>query len=156
MKHTIVPNTLFDTLLPQLSESELKIYLTIIRQTFGWRNKKTKKRKTRDRITHNQFVKKTGLSRRVISTTIDTLVKRNLIRVSDYDNYALVTPQRRKGKSYLYYEVIHKPVQNVTPTSAANTYKPVQNPYHNKKNYTKESITKGKNGGLQAISNYLI
>ena len=78
---TPVPNSVFDDYLPKLSDAELKIYLIIIRQTLGWQQKKTGKRKIRDRITHSQFVKKAGLSKRVISKTIQSLINKSLILV---------------------------------------------------------------------------
>ena len=42
---TAVPNILFDFYLSNLKETELKVLLTIIRQTLGWVDYKTKKRK---------------------------------------------------------------------------------------------------------------
>ena len=53
---TPVPNILFDALLPTLTESELKVLLVIIRQTYGWFDFKTKKRKQRDWISYSQFI----------------------------------------------------------------------------------------------------
>lgn len=104
MKYTTpVPNVVFDRHLPTLTESELKILLIIIRQTYGWADKRTGGRKTRDRITHSQFVMKTGLSRRVISKAINNLVLKELISITDYQGTHLHTTLNRKGKSFLLY-----------------------------------------------------
>ena len=150
---TPVPNSVFDVHLPQLSDAELKIYLIVIRQTLGWHYKKTGRRKQRDRITHSQFVKKSGLSRRVISRTIQSLINRSLIIVTDYQFSKLLSPKLRKGKSYLYYEVIHKPMQMTVPTYAPNKPKPMHQTTYNKRKLSKETITKGKsveNCGLRS------
>lgn len=156
MKHTTpVPNRFFDILLSKLTESEIKVYLTIVRQTLGWKGKYKKTRKQRDRITHSQFVTKTGLSRRIISSTINSLVVKELIKVTDYDFNVLNIPQSRKGKSYLYYEVIHKPMQNDVSTCAKSLHKPVKKGAYNKRKLSKETITKGNSCGLTPITNYL-
>ena len=60
---TQVPNILFDLHLPSLTESELKILLIIIRQTYGWIDRYTGKRKLQDRISHSQFITKSGLTK---------------------------------------------------------------------------------------------
>lgn len=146
---TPVPNMVFDIHLPTLSDSELKVYLIIIRQTLGWKYKN--KRKERDRITHSQFVKKTGLSRRVISKTIQTLINRHLILVTDYQFNKLLSPQSRKGKSYLYYQLIHKPMQLTTSTYEGNEHEPMHQTTHNKRKLSKETITKGKTCGLDYL-----
>ena len=53
---TQVPNFIFDICLSQLTEAELKVLLVVIRQTLGWLDKLTGKRKSRDRITISQFI----------------------------------------------------------------------------------------------------
>lgn len=128
------------------------MYLIIIRQTLGWQQKKTGKRKQRDRITHSQFVKKSGLSKRVISKTIQSLINKTLILVTDYEYNKLLSPMSRQGKSYLYYEVIHKPLHLTTSTSARNAPKPMHQTTYNKRKLSKETITKEKNCGL--LSDY--
>ena len=105
---TQIPNVLFDKHLPNLTESELKILLIILRQTNGWRAPKGNGRKTRDRITSNQFQSKTGLCRRVVSKAIQSLIDKNLIAVTDYEGNLLSSPKQRTGKSYLYYQPVHE------------------------------------------------
>lgn len=100
---TQVPNILFDRYLPTLTESELKILLVVIRQTYGWVDKKTRKRKTRDRISHGQFMQKTGLSRRVISKTLKSLVHKELVSVTDQYGNVLNESGDRKGMARMFY-----------------------------------------------------
>ena len=105
---TKVPNEVFDKLLPKLTMAELKILLIIIRQTNGWLDETTKRRKTRDRISHSQFIKKTGLSRRIVIATIQKLIVKELIKVTDDKGGLLHSPTERKGKRRLYYEALFK------------------------------------------------
>ena len=63
MKNTPqVPNLLSDKLMAEINPSETLVLLVILRQTNGWNNKHTGKRKFTDRITQGQFSKKTGVS----------------------------------------------------------------------------------------------
>lgn len=100
---TYFPNTLVDTHLPTLTESELKMILVIIRQTNGWIDKRTGLRKTRDWISHGQFMKKTGLCRRVISKSLQSLVEKNLIQITCQYGNPLHCPEDRKGMNRMYY-----------------------------------------------------
>ena len=113
---TQIPNMLFDQYLPDLTEGELKILLIIIRQTNGWIDKFTGKRKIRDRIRQSQFRIKTGLSSRIISKTLKSLSDKDLIAISDQNNQLLKNSLDRKGKAILYYEIA--PMHFATPTSA--------------------------------------
>jgi predicted transcriptional regulator len=151
---TPVPNALFDCHLPQLPPSSLVVLLVIIRGTYGWKNKRTGKRKERDRITSKQFMKKTGLSKRSVSTAIQHLLDLRLITVTDYRGNPVSQPKDRKGKSYLFYAP--QPMQKVTLTSAKVLPKLVQQMNHNKTNYTKENKTKGRRGkGMEHIGSIL-
>lgn len=137
---TQVPNIVFDEHLPALTESELKILLIIIRQTNGWIDKFTGKRKTRDRISHSQFINKTGLSRRIISNAIKSLCTKGLININCHIGNILDNSEDRKGKTSLIYssnlcKIRPELVQNFPQTSAKFA--------HNKTNCTKLNKTKG-------------
>ncbi|MBN4046965.1 replication protein [Olleya sp. AH-315-K02] len=93
---TQVPNEVFDTFLPGLTGAEFKIFMIIIRQTYGWRKK-------RDRMNYSQFITKTNLSRRVIADSIQSLTKKHLIEITDYHGVKLNTPELRKGKLSIYF-----------------------------------------------------
>lgn len=108
---TQVPNIVFDTHLSSLTESEMKLLLVIIRQTFGWFDKATGQRKTRDRISHGQFMKKTGLSRRVISQALKSLIEKNLVTVTCENGKILHQATERKGVARLFYSFLQEPVR---------------------------------------------
>lgn len=140
-KTTHVPNTLFDVHLPQLTFSELKILLYIIRQTNGWKLKNGK-RKQRDRITYGQFETKTGISRRTISETIQSLITKHLIKVTDYHGTILHSPSQRKGKVGIYYTPLLQ--TNAAKSSKVCKQKHIhmQNRVYNKTKQTKEKRQK--------------
>lgn len=138
---TQVPNFLFDTHLKELTEAELKILLVTIRQTLGWFDRATGKRKSRDRITHNQFKQKTGLSVRIISKTIKSLSRKKLIQITDFDGKELHQPKERKGKLYLFYGV-RNPMHLTTPACAQKQHEPMHGSAYNKTNYAKINNTK--------------
>lgn len=100
---TQVPNRLFDHLLPMLTFAELKILLVIIRQTLGWVDRYTGKRKTRECISYSLFIKKTGLSRRIISDSIQSLLSKRAIVITLFDGTKVHEPNERIGKKHLYY-----------------------------------------------------
>lgn len=100
---TPVQNTLFDVHLPILTGSELKVLMVVVRQTNGWIDKRTGFRKKRDRISISQFITKTGMSKRVVSISIDSLVAKGLITCTDTNHTSLNSTSLRKGKSMIYY-----------------------------------------------------
>jgi len=103
---TPVPNELFDVFLKDLKTTELKILLIIIRQTLGWVNKLgSGGRKSRDWISTRQLQRKTGTSRRAISSGLIGLVKNGLIRITDERGCYLDDADQRKGKIKLFYEL---------------------------------------------------
>jgi len=126
---TQVANIVFDTYLPLLKPSEVLVLLIIIRQTIGWYNHKTKKRKYRDWITNKQFQKKTGLSNKAVSNAIHSLVTANLIEVTDKRGRILNTPEKRKGTLRIFYRCLpytsvkgtHEPMYKVHITKLTNT-----------------------------------
>ena len=149
---TRTPNILFDQLLRELNNSELKILLVIIRQTYGWIYNKTNGRKERDRISHSQFILKTGLSRRIISETIKSLSQKNLIEITDSSGNSLINASERKGQYRIYYSSRLETIQSLhilNNTSANNDtnicnkrHEHVHKVIHNKRNYYKRNLTK--------------
>lgn len=126
LKSTPVPNVLFDVYLKELKTAELKILLTIIRQTLGWADRRAYLgRKEMDWISCSQLQSKTGCSRRAISSAIETLVKKELIEVLDEKGNFLNDPSMRKGKQRLFYRpstFLISPVENMGTNCA---YHPV-------------------------------
>ncbi len=132
--YTKVSDLLIDIWLPHLSEAELKILIIITRQTVGWN-------KQQDRISHQQFKKKSGLSARSITSAIESLSSRNFIKISDKHG-SILSANERRFKASIYYQVtdftdIHvtnvnakldnTPTQNL-PLTIYNTYKQQETP----------------------------
>tara|TARA_R110002051_G_scaffold2660_1_gene14279 strand:+ start:24833 stop:25330 length:498 start_codon:yes stop_codon:yes gene_type:complete len=133
---TQTPNIIFDTYLTQLNFSELKLLLLIIRQTFGWVNKKGN-RKKRDRLSYSQIHTKTGLSRRVISQTVQSLILKQLIQVTDFHGNLLHYPEKRKGKVCIYYAPLLITYAENDKKECTLEHKHMQNRVYNKTNNTK-------------------
>ncbi len=68
----IFPNSIIDELLPELSESELKCYLVVLRKTKGWN-------KEEDYISISQFMALTGLSNKSVVSACESLVNRGIL-----------------------------------------------------------------------------
>lgn len=73
LNYTQIPNILFDEWIPKLKQAELRVLLVIMRQTFGWQNKKW------DQISNAQLVKKTGLKRQCCTKAANSLIAKGLI-----------------------------------------------------------------------------
>ena len=102
---TPTPNILFDKHLPHLSESEVKVLLAIIRQTYGWQMPHSKERRKRAWISSSLFRKMTGLSERSISLAVSNLVSNKQIIVTNQSGWRLNTPASRMGQDKLFFEL---------------------------------------------------
>jgi len=101
---TMVSNELLDCHLKIINECELKVLLTIIRRTVGYADKRNpNKRVERAWISQKLFMLCTGNSGRCVSSAIDTLVRKNLIVVTDAKGRVLPSPKSRRGTLKLYY-----------------------------------------------------
>ena len=140
-KSTAIPNIFFDKYLRELTGSEVLILLYIMRQTYGWKDPYTGNRKQRDWINQSQFEKKTGLSRKTISTSIDSLIQQDIILATDYDNNNLKKPEDRVGKTRIYYSPF--PKLHVTFSSTQVKFPQTKEKFtYNKKNSTERNLTK--------------
>lgn len=118
---TPVPNLFFDIYLKELKLAELKVLLIIIRQTLGWADKRGRSgRKEIDWISSSQLCQKTGCSKRSITSATDVLVRKNLITIFDERNNILNTPEKRQGKTKLYYR-LSNPVDYVVENNLKNS-----------------------------------
>src|ERR1019366_2364117 len=113
---TPVPNVFFDVYLKELKQAELKVLLVVIRQTLGWADRRGMTgRKETDWISGSQLQQKTGSSKRAITTATDVLVKKYLIEILDVNGNILDNPEKRQGKTKLFYRLahtVHFPVEN--------------------------------------------
>ena len=137
-KSTQVPNILLNHYLKDLNAGELKILQVIIRQTYGWIDTRTGKRKTRDRISHSQFREKTGLCSKIISKAIQSLVLKGLITVTHQAGNQLPNTLNRKGNPRLYYAF--QPSYFIPPTMVQSSLGLVYKMTIDKTNYTKLTI----------------
>lgn len=103
LRSTQVPNEILDVHLQYLNQAQLKVLLVIIRQTLGWIDPKTKKRKTKDWISISFFHRKTRLTHKSISLAISELIHRQIIVALDSHDRLLKTPASRRGKKHIYY-----------------------------------------------------
>ena len=111
---TSIPNYIFDSLLPHLTIAELKVLLVIARNTLGWKdNQSSTGRKARDWISSGQLQRKTGCSRRSISSAIGRLVNMGAIAVSSPNLQSLNNPHERKGKQRLFFQLQNTYFQTV-------------------------------------------
>lgn len=101
---TQTPNIIFDHLLKEVTETELKVLLTIIRKTMGQADLYyPTKRIQRAWISQRLFCICTGKSGRAVSSAIDTLSRKRYIHITDEDENVLDTKSKRRGASRLYY-----------------------------------------------------
>lgn len=101
---TQTPNTLLDDIMKTLTDTELRVVLTIIRRTIGYVEPgNPKKRKKRAWISQKLFGICTGKSGKAISNAIDSLVQQNLIEVTNKQGEVLPTKSKRRGATRLYY-----------------------------------------------------
>jgi len=121
INRTNVPNNLFDTYLKDLGYAELKVLLVIIRQTYGWKDKRTGEYKKWDWIYQQFFVRKTGLSARAVSTAISKLIYKQLILVKNSHGHLLFDKVERQRESKLYFSCTLEP-----NTSELRSIKPVK------------------------------
>ena len=86
----------------------MSILLVIIRQTYGWYDKRTKSYKKRDWIAQRFFEEKTNLSIRTISSGIDALVEKGVITLSNEQGHLLISAQQRRMASKIFYSLRRK------------------------------------------------
>jgi len=136
---TAVPNVLFDRYLAELSSSEIKILMVVIRQTLGWRDKEGNPKK-RDWISQSQFEKKTSLSRKTISQNLDTLIVEGIIQATDYSGNPLIQAEQRKGKSRIFYALHPQLITNTHNINVKSTQNTEKNT-HDKRNPLQKKLS---------------
>ncbi len=144
IRTTPVPNEFF-SIIATLSDAELRVLLLTIRQTYGWISQNSIDRKQRDKMTYAYIIKRTGLYRSCLSTTIQSLINKQLLKVTDFSGQLLDTPQKRKGIRFLFYEYVRQvPVCNNDTTYSNNQTRPVWVLEHNKRNTNQNKLIQNK------------
>lgn len=101
---TPVPNALFDTILPHLSDTELRVILVVTRATLGW--KAGTGRKPCDWLSHRQLQARTGRAGASVSHAVEGLVRRGLLIVQDgAGRLRDSASSRRAARGRLYYRL---------------------------------------------------
>lgn len=125
-----VPNPFFDDVLPTLTDSEIRVFLVIVRSTLGWRTRLPTgevEYKRRAWITNTLFIRRTGRSSTAVSRAVKSLVQHGLIVVETEGGEILTTAsERRHIRGRLFYRLSDtwnlcnfSDIANV----ASNTYK---------------------------------
>lgn len=102
--YTQAPNDLFDTLMKDMSEAELKVVMVAIRKTFGYH-------KNQDAISFTQFQDMTGLSRQSVADGVDAAIKRGVLKIAGHG---------KRGVNIYELVVILDQSENQTSTSQEN------------------------------------
>lgn len=100
-----LPNRVVDEVMPTLKDTELRVLLVVLRQTWGWRDG-SGRFKARDWLTASQLRARTGRASESVSGAVDSLVRRGLIVVEDAAGRTLPTAShRRRHLGRLYYRL---------------------------------------------------
>lgn len=154
---TPVPNEFFEHI-PILTHAELRVLLIVLRQTVGWIDSKTGKRKIKDRLSYSFILKKTGLYRTVLSKTIQSLIDKSLLVVTDGKETELHQAHERRGHPLLFYE--SRLVRICDMTCSQSRIRLVRDCEHNKRNTLKRKIIQKKSAEnierLQVLQQSLI
>jgi hypothetical protein len=103
---TPFPNWLIDEVMPYVRDTEFRILVIIARQTLGWLNPHTGKRKQMDWLTQSQLKRRTGRASEAISHAIEVLVRRGFIEVVDNSGKIFRSAkERRRCTKNLYYRL---------------------------------------------------
>jgi hypothetical protein len=103
---TPFPNFLLDGVMPTLRDTEWRVLCVVVRQTRGWRDPQTGRRKQSDWLTHRQLQRRTGRASAAVCRAIDSLVHLELIEVRDELGKMLPTADdRRRSGRRLYYRL---------------------------------------------------
>lgn len=122
---TPIPNLFLDDRMAHLSSSSVRVYLKIIRNTLGWRDK-SGGFKRRDWIAHSQF-EQAGVSSRSVTKAVEELLNSGLIRVTDEKGNSLKNPQKRKLAHRIYYAPILESNEIDTYNNVINTHTTANN-----------------------------
>jgi len=96
-----------DEVMPSLRDTELRVLLVVLRQTWGWRADRLAgggRHKQRDWLSHRQLCRRTGRGSDAVSGAVASLTESGLIVVEDAGGSPLATPEeRRRCLGRLYF-----------------------------------------------------
>lgn len=127
----ILPNSIIDELLPELSHSELKCYLCVLRKTKGWN-------KEEDAISVTQFMKVTGLSNKAVISACESLVEREILERKSGDRntgiYSIKTYKSatsEKGSPVKNFPSTSEKSSQITSEKSSHTINNIKNNIQN-------------------------
>ena len=94
--------------MPGLRDTELRVLLVVLRQTWGWRADRLAgngAHKRRDWLSHRQLCRRTGRGSDAASGAVASLTASGLIIVEDAAGNPLATPEKRRrclGRLYFH------------------------------------------------------
>jgi phage replication O-like protein O len=100
--YTQTPNIFFDEIIKELTFSELKVMLVVMRKTFGWQKKK-------DKISYSQIQDISGLSRQGVHDGLHGLMQKGYLR------------SEKTGQLYSYSLIIESDNVNAVDQSGKTT-----------------------------------
>jgi hypothetical protein len=93
--------------MPQLKDTELRVLLVVLRQTWGWKADRSGvdgSHKRRDWLSHRQLCRRTGRGSDAVSGAVASLTAAGHIVVEDASANPLPTPEaRRRHLGRLYF-----------------------------------------------------
>lgn len=138
-----VPNILIDRVMPRLNDTEWRVLLVIVRQTFGWRQGESHKRS--DWISHYQFKRRTGRHSSAVSRAIDVLERSGLIEVSDRAGELLHSAaERRRSRSRLQFSLARSLESNFLQLRVRRSHQRISQSRNNKTKPNKRKTTTDK------------
>ena len=135
----IFPNSIIDELLPELSHSELKCYLCVLRKTKGWN-------KEEDAISVSQFMKVTGLSNKAVISACESLVEREILERKSGDRntgiYSIKTYKTATSEKSSLVKIFPATSEKSSPVTSEKSSHTINNIKNNIQNTNKKNTKK--------------
>lgn len=135
----IFPNSIIDELLPELSHSELKCYLCVLRKTKGWN-------KEEDAISVTQFMKVTGLSNKAVISACESLVEREILERKSGDRntgiYSIKTYKTTTSEKSSLVKNFPSTSEKSSPVTSEKSSHTINNIKNNIQNTNKKNTKK--------------
>lgn len=113
-----VPAIFIDRVMPRLRDTEWRLFLFVLRQTWGWQ-------KERDWLSHRQLRQGTGRSSASLNRATTSLIRLQLIVVSSRNGDVIATPAgRRNDPAALFFSLHPRLMAHYPPHQPSETPEP--------------------------------